>query len=546
MVDLYLGLDCSTQSLTGVVIDYDLRQVICKENIFYGKDLKYFNTENGIILFEDKNKVHSNPLMWVEALELLFQKLHNREDVNLGKIKAIGGSGQQHGTVYLNNTFENALSTAPRDELLIFQLEDCFSRETSPIWMDSSTTKECEEIRASLGGKKKTIEITGSNTFERFSGPQIRKFYKRLPKKYINTSMIHLVSSFMASILFGKNAPIDYADGSGMNLMHIERRDWDQNALDATAPDLEEKLPQLNRSETMLGPISSYFSDKYHFSRKCMIGIWSGDNPNSLIGLGLSGKKDAALSLGTSDTYFAYFQDLHLDYTGGSHVFIAPTNDYMGLICFKNGSLAREKIKNQFNLDWETFSKVLKRTPPGNYGRLMLPYFFAEIVPNVLTPQVHRFWLDKNDMEGNVRAIIESQLVSMRLHSAWIKNRPKIISATGGASVNKEILQIAANIFNAKILQFKISKSAVLGATFRAIQSYYCQKRDPVSWDVLIDELLMERSERIISPQEEYLELYNDMVNLYETCENFILHNGKDPQKLRKKFLESYFLDKNV
>jgi xylulokinase len=149
-------------------------------------------------------------------------------------------------------------------------------------------------------------------------------------------------------------------------------------------------------------------------------------------------------------------------------------------------------------------------------------------------------------MKGNVRAIIESQLLSMRLHSAWIKNRPKIITATGGASVNKEILQIAANIFDANILQFNISNSAVLGATFRAIQSYFYQKKKEVSWDTLIEKLLMKRSERIISPQETFLDLYDDMVNLYEACENFILHNGKDPQPLRDQFLSSYFGDKNV
>ena len=50
--------------------------------------------------------------------------------------------------------------------------------------MDSSTAAECAEIRKKLGGIKSTASRTGSDTFERFTGPQIRKFYKTEPEAY--------------------------------------------------------------------------------------------------------------------------------------------------------------------------------------------------------------------------------------------------------------------------------------------------------------------------------------------------------------------------
>ncbi len=149
--------------------------------------------------------------MWVDALELIFNRFVQKS-VPIEKIKAISGSGQQHGTVYLNEQFEKKLQNLNINDSIVSQLRDTFSRNTSPIWMDSSTSKQCEEIRERLGGVKETIKITGSNTFERFSGPQIRKFYQENPSGYENTIIIHLVSSFMASILLGKNAPIDYAE----------------------------------------------------------------------------------------------------------------------------------------------------------------------------------------------------------------------------------------------------------------------------------------------------------------------------------------------
>ena len=63
--------------------------------------------------------------------------------------------------------------------------------------------------------------LTGSPAYERFTGPQIRKFYQEQPDAYAATARIHLVSSFMASLLLGADAPIDPGDGSGMNLMDL-------------------------------------------------------------------------------------------------------------------------------------------------------------------------------------------------------------------------------------------------------------------------------------------------------------------------------------
>ena len=57
--------------------------------------------------FEEGKIVHSNPLMWVEALDVIFDKLV-KEEQPIEKIRAISGSGQQHGTVYLN---ENQLTS---------------------------------------------------------------------------------------------------------------------------------------------------------------------------------------------------------------------------------------------------------------------------------------------------------------------------------------------------------------------------------------------------------------------------------------------------
>jgi xylulokinase len=540
MVDYFLGIDCSTQSLTATLIDFNSKKIIFQHSSNYDRDLPHYHTKNGVITSSDDKIAHSYPLMWVEALDILFGLIKGKE-IQLQEIKAISGSGQQHGTVYLNDKFEKKLENLDANEFLVDQISDCFTRESSPIWMDSSTSKQCEEIRTTLGGMIETIKITGSNTFERFSGPQIRKFYQEHPEEYKKTSIIHLVSSFMASILLGKNAPIDHGDGSGMNLMNIKTKQWDNRAIEATAPLLNEKLPSLSNSYDVIGKISSFFVEKYGFNPDTLLVAWSGDNPNSLIGTGIIGKGKAAISLGTSDTYFGYLKMLLLDLKGEGHVFGAPTGDYMSLICYKNGSLARENIKEKFGLNWAQFSEVLNTTPPGNYGKIILPYFYPEIVPLVLEPKVYRFGLEENDLEGNVRAIIECQFLSMRLHSEWMIEKPEEIYATGGASANKEILQVAADIFNTKLRCFEITNSAAIGAALRSAKSYYDYTNSSKNWDQIIDKFVTLQQSDIILPNTKHKKLYDMMLELYRKYEEFILKQGSNPESFRRRFIEQFF-----
>ncbi|MFX1273494.1 MAG: xylulokinase [Promethearchaeota archaeon] len=540
MSDLFLGIDCSTQSLTGLIINFHKKEVIYREQIIYEKDLPQYKTKNGVIFFDNERVVHSYPLMWVDALNLLFNNLIQKEFA-IYNIKAISGSGQQHGTVYLNRKFKSILSSLNPIELISEQIREAFTRETSPIWMDSSTTEQCKQIREHLGGLKNTILLTGSNTFERFSGPQIRKFFQEDYEKYKHTDIIHLVSSFMASLLIGKNAPIDHGDGAGMNLMNINSKSWDEKALNATAPNLKDKLPSLVPSNKVIGNISNYFIEKYGFNSNTKIIAWSGDNQNSLIGVGLTEKGKVAISLGTSDTYFGYLKNLYLDLKGEGHVFGAPTGDYMSLICYKNGSLARETIKEMYNLDWRTFSNILEDTPPGNYGKIMLAYFHPEIVPSVLEPGIYRFGFDESDVNGNVRGIIESKFLSMKVHANWIEEKPNIILATGGASTNKEILQVAANIFNSKIKKAQITDSAALGAAFRSAKSYYDLKGEKKGWNEITNDFLKLQESEIIHPNEIYVDLYREMAALYKMYEDFILNNGQDPEFSRQEFIKKYF-----
>src|SRR6185312_7817382 len=209
MSKLFLGLDSSTQSLSAVVIDYDTRKVVYNDSLNFDEALPHYKTRNGVLPNANPLVKHSPPLMWAEALDLVFARM-KRNGVALDKILAVSGSGQQHGSVYLKENAADAIADLDPKLDLVKNLKGVFARPTAPIWMDSSTGAECGEIRRALGGVKASAQLTGSDVFERFTGPQIRKFRKTEKERYEDTASIALVSSFMASLIAGQISPIDH------------------------------------------------------------------------------------------------------------------------------------------------------------------------------------------------------------------------------------------------------------------------------------------------------------------------------------------------
>ncbi|URD99010.1 FGGY family of carbohydrate kinases, C-terminal domain [Musa troglodytarum] len=464
---LFLGFDSSTQSLKATVLDGNLI-IIHSESVHFDTELPHYRTKDGVYRDPSGNgRIVSPTLMWVEALDVLLEKLKSK--VDYGKVVAISGSGQQHGSVYWNKRGKAILTSLDPKKPLRSQLEDAFSVRDSPIWMDSSTTSQCRELEKAVGGALELSKLTGSRAYERYTGPQIRKIYQTQPDVYNDTERISLVSSFVASILIGNYASIDETDGAGMNLMDIKQRVWSKTILEATAPGLEEKLGHLAPAHAVAGLISSYFVESFilgmlslfigfqlnyniyiavlsavpvkvltfaapllfHFQKSCIVIQWSGDNPNSLAGLTLNTPGDLAISLGTSDTVFGITSEPQPSLEG--HVFPNPVdpNCYMVMLVYKNGSLTREDVRNRCaESSWDTFNKYLERTPSLNGGKLGFYYKEHEILPP-LPVGFHRYVLENVDSlnetkvlevqefdpPSEVRAIIEGQFLSMRGHA---------------------------------------------------------------------------------------------------------------------------------
>merc|ERR1712226_999036 len=104
------------------------------------------------------------------------------------------------------------------------------------------------------------------------------------------------------------------------------------------------------------------------------------------------------------------------------HIWPNPVESqaFMALLCYKNGSVTRERIRNEVaEGNWDLFNQLLDSTPRGNFGNI-----------------------DPNTTK---------------------------ILVTGGGSVNMAILQIIADVFNAPVYtQEETKNSAALGSALRA------------------------------------------------------------------------------
>ncbi|KAM6908154.1 xylulose kinase isoform 1-T1 [Lycodopsis pacificus] len=543
---LFLGFDFSTQQLKVVAIDENLN-VVHQNNVQFDSELPEFRTQGGVHIHADRLTVTSPVLMWVKALDLLLDKMKGA-GLAYSRVRALSGSGQQHGSVFWRRGASETLKDLDPDQDLHQLLQDSFSVSHSPVWMDSSSRQQCEELQTAAGGAGSLAEITGSRAYERFTGNQISKLRQTRPEEFKNTERISLVSSFAASLFLGDYASIDYSDGSGMNLLDIRTRNWSEICLDATAPHLDRLLGAPVPSTSVLGPVSSYFVQRYGFSESCRVVAFTGDNPASLAGMRLQ-QGDVAVSLGTSDTVFLWIQQPRPALEG--HVFCNPLDwrAFMALLCFKNGSLTRERIRNESaGGSWELFSGALRDTPLGNNGHIGFYFDSMEITPPAVG--VHLFDPDDNQVSSlspqvEVRALVEGQFLSRRLHAERLGYSISETSvlllllifssclysiipgtrvlATGGASANKDILQVLCDVFNAPVYTIDLLNSASLGSAYRALHGMMSESVASF-FDVVKK---APEAQLVATPHPAAQQVYDQMLKRYARLEERVLQETR-------------------
>jgi len=481
---LLLGIDLSTQSVTVVFLDAGTNRIVHIDTLNFDRELPQFGTSAGLHVGKN-GKVTSPVQMWLVGLDRILRR---QERTLMGRVKAVSGSAQQHGSVFWTADGLAALRCmAPADSFSSnlyggFALEDC------PTWADSSTQMECDAIESATGGPGAMAALTGSRAYCRFTGPQIARVARTEPLVWKHTARVSLVSSFLTSLLVGHPAPVDASDASGMNLMNVRTSEWCEELLEATAPGLAARLGTIVNPWESLGPISPYCAARFGFATDCLVIPASGDNSCSVVGTGLACDQTAStlmVSLGTSDTLVGLTRSPRPGPEG--HVMVSPRgpDEWFAMLCYKNGALAREAVRDRVAGGcWKKFDDLVASAPPGNDGNLAMTLVMEEIVP--VLPIRGSFRVDAQDEPvaalseaHEARAVVEARFLSMRVHAGnlGLPTAPSRIIATGGGSMSTSLTQVLADVFNAPVLVADSSEAAAVGAALRAGHGLKCKKQ---------------------------------------------------------------------
>lgn len=521
----YLALDLSTQSLKAIVAGEDLN-IIFEHTINFDEDLPEFKTKDGVHRHTDGVTITSPTLMWLKAFDQMMALLHMSEKVSIEEICMITGTAQQHGSVFWKQAAEITLSHLNSEGFMVEQLEGCFAVNDSPVWMDASTTQQCRELEEKIGGGYELAQLTGSKAFERFTGNQIAKVYRCSRDVYVNCERISLVSSFVASLFLGKYAPIDYSDGSGMNLLNIHVKAWEERLLEVTAPNLSDRLGEPVPTNKIIGTVSKYLQQRYNFSSTCQVLAFTGDNPASLAGMRLS-SGDVAISLGTSDTLLFSSEKACPKTTG--HVFVNPINEseFMSMLCFKNGSIPRQEVCDRLcKGSWDTFNERLQATTAGNHGNMAIYFTEVEILPHAKGVHMRNGngeCVSSLTPDEEIRGVVEGQFLAKKCHAqsfGYLPGSSSKILATGGASKNKYILQILSDVFNLPVYVLATTaNSACMGCIYRCKQADLGGTKE--GFLEAVKDLLP--PQLICQPIADNVLVYNSMLQRYKVFEKDIV-----------------------
>lgn len=549
-----IGFDVSTQSCKALVVDINSIRIVREARVHYDTDLPGFGTHDGVHKNNGNTTITSPAAMWAQAIDMAIRRLG--ENV-LSEVLAVSGGAQQHGSVYLRDVSADSCNDVSRvvGDNYVLDIEE------SPIWMDSYSTRE---VCADLSSKFPNIrEWTGSNATERFTVCHIKRLLDNGSLVLSPSIRICLVSSFCTSVLSGKICPIDYCDAAGMNLMDIRKKEyipaimqeWLGFSSGSSSSD------DIFGSKSPVAPWTVVGSSAHHpfLPVDARMVSWSGDNPCSLVGMGIVQPGDILISLGTSDTCMFVMPSLVECGAEIGHTFPHPVikDGYFGMLVYANGDITRRFIRDKFaNKTWDEFARQVAQSTPNPHE--IHGYFTTDEITPILkpsnkprncsiimceegsnnnsnTPKCYSCCCGDDSTASKdinpCQSVVWYRAISMYMHIQRLSglSGEGRLFITGGASTNTAICQVFADVFNRPVRRIdNMPDACAYGAAIRAIHGLYLHQGDIAGANKVITRLVDHTSALIpaASPSmgqcestDEYVALINRLCDSVKSIE---------------------------
>lgn len=519
MTQLFAGLDVSTQSCKLIILNTSLQKIMFSHSLNYDKDLPHYNTENGTVKGLEEGVSESDPNMWIEAVENVFA-IAKSQGIDFSNIACISVSGQQHGLVALDS-------------------DGNLSRRYSKLWNDFSTQEECDILHDLTGGIENMVREVGNSQRTGYTASKIFHMMRHEPETYHKTDTFFLVHNYINWFLTGGVKVMEYGDTSGTALWNPAARNWSKKIIQAIDPELIKKLPDVVIPHKTIGTVSQKLVQKFGFNPSCRIDAGSGDNMYGAVGTGNVVPGIVTISLGSSGTAYTFLEEPYIDLSGEIACFCDSTGNYLPLLCVSNLANGYNDYLKQYNLTHEDFNRIIKKTKPGNAGRILLPWYEGERTPDLPLAAPVYFGFKTGDFTREIlcRALLEAHVLNLYNGFKKMPVHVNEIRLTGGLAKSESWCQAIADIFEADTLPVR-GEGAAMGAALHAAWVWEAENgnRQPIS-EFIAPYIELETKLRK-KPIPDNVKQYKKQKKLFEAISLRIRGlNGDDPFKLRMQLI---------
>jgi len=405
-----------------------------------------------------------DPDDWWKATVATVRKVMQIAKLKPADVKAIGLSGQMHGSVFLDKN----------DKVI----------RRAILWNDQRTAAECEEIEQRAGGRKKLIKMVANPAMTGFTAPKILWLRNNEPKHFEKTCKVLLPKDEIRRRLTGEYAT-EVSDASGMLLLDVVKRNWSKKLLRALELDID-LFGKCYESEDVTGQLTAEAAKTLGLTTDCVVVGGAGDCAAGAVGNGIVNKGVLSTSIGTSGVMFVHSDEVKIDPEGRVHTFCHAVRGkwhMMGVNLSAGGSLQWfrnelckadvAKAKRQKKEIYDILTEEAKSVKPGSEGLFFLPYLSGERTPHA-DPDARGCFVGITLAHGRghmIRSIMEGVTYSMRDSLAIFDGLGvpvRQIRASGGGSRSPLWRQIQADIFGRKVVTINSEEGPAYGVALLA------------------------------------------------------------------------------
>jgi xylulokinase len=405
-----------------------------------------------------------SPLDWWKATVAATKAVRKRAGVKAGDVKAIGLSGQMHGSVFLGD------GPKPLRPAL--------------LWNDQRTAEQCAQIESRAGGRAELIELVANPALTGFTAPKILWVRQHEPRVYEKTKHILLPKDYIRYRLTGDYAT-EVSDASGTLLLDVVNRRWSDRLLELLEID-RSLLPRMHESPEVTGTLTAEAAEELGLSAGTPVVGGGGDQAAGAVGNGIVSTGIVSATLGTSGVVFAHSDQPTRDPLGRVHTMChAVPGKWCVFGCmlsaggsfqwFRNNLAAAEvaEAKKRKIDPYTLLIRQAQQAPPGSESLQFLPYLTGERCPYP-DPHARGGWIGitaRTTRPMLIRALLEGVTFGMRDALAIMQsmNIPITqIRASGGGARSQFWRQLQADIYRKPIVTINAAEGPAYGAALLA------------------------------------------------------------------------------